>query len=52
MKTVDFHCHTKATKKHESELRTVTPELFDRLFCCAYLYDIEHSLVTVRILVI
>lgn len=28
MKTVDFHCHTKATKKHESELRTVTPELF------------------------
>ena len=24
----------------------------DRLFCCAYLYDIEHSLVTVRILVI
>nr|DAI98259.1 MAG TPA: YfcL protein [Caudoviricetes sp.] len=30
-----------AIKKAESILD-------DRLFCCAYLYDIEHSLVTVR----
>lgn len=28
MRTVDFHCHTKATKTHERESRTVTPELF------------------------
>lgn len=31
MRTVDFHCHTKATKKNESVLRTVTPELFSEM---------------------